>query len=179
VGHLVDAIAVAPDATNGWMTPPGLLAALGPFDLDPCANTPDQWDPGRVRRCIARPDDGLTAPWAGMVWVNPPYTDTARWMARLAGHGNGIALIFARTETGWFAEHVWGKASGLLFVKGRIRFIRVSNGSVAGHNAPAPSVLVAYGTEAAARLAACGIEGARVYGWERPYQPPAQEGLFA
>lgn len=65
--------------------------------------------------------------------------------------GGGIALVFARTETAAFHEHVWNKADAIYFLKGRIRFFNV-NGKIGG-SAPAPSVLVAYGDLAKARLA--------------------------
>lgn len=57
-----------------------------------------------------------------------------------------------------FFEEVWGKASGLMFLKGRISFYHVS-GEVASMNAGAPSVLVSYGEYDAAFLEHCGIPG--------------------
>lgn len=134
-----------------WLTPPGLISVLGPFDLDPCSPGERRpWD--TAANHYALPDDGLSLPWYGRVWLNPPYgRDTGKWLARLAEHGNGIALIFARTETETFFENVWNKADALLFFRGRIAFHHV-NGQKADMNAGAPSVLVAYGTENVAKL---------------------------
>jgi hypothetical protein len=48
-------------------------------------------------------------------------------MSRLAYHGNGIALVFARTETQWFTQSVWKQASGIFFFEGRLTFHTVGN----------------------------------------------------
>lgn len=84
--------------SNSWLTPPEIIAALGTFDLDPCACVGQPWSTAETH--LYPRDDGLSAPWVGRVWLNPPYGPaTARWLQRLARHGDGIALIFARTET--------------------------------------------------------------------------------
>jgi hypothetical protein len=109
---------------------------------------------------ISLPDDGLADAWEGRVWLNPPYgRDTARWLDRLASHGDGIALIFARTETDMFFEHVWKRAHALLFIRGRLTFCKPC-GTPADANGGAPSVLVAYGERNVQCLASCGIDGA-------------------
>lgn len=164
--------------TDVWLTPPSILAALGPFDLDPCAAPePRPW--ATARRHIALPDDGLTAEWRGRVWLNPPYSSQAVvWMRRLAAHAHGTALVFARTETSWFVDSVWRAATGLLFLHGRVTFLR-PDGSSASDNAGAPSVLVAYGKADADILRGCNLDGTYVEvppGSRRPveavnYQP--------
>ncbi len=89
--------------------------------------------------------------WSGLVWLNPPYgPDAAKWLRRLREHNNGFALLFARTETRMFFEWVWPYATSILFIRGRIRFCRPS-GEPAAHGG-APSVLIAYGPRADARL---------------------------
>lgn len=145
-------------STDEWWTPLHLIDPLGPFNLDPCAPVAA---PGRTgcRRWWTSDDDGLSRPWEGRVWCNPPYRDAGRWMARLADHGDGIGLVFARVETGWWHEHVWPRASGLLFIRGRVSFIRGEASQQAGHNAAAPSVLVAYGEHNWSALLASGIDG--------------------
>lgn len=140
-----------------WLTPPSLIEALGPFDLDPCAPVVRPWDTAARHYTIE--DDGLAQQWEGFVWMNPPYgTQTNHWLQRLAEHGNGVALIFARTETRMFFEHVWGKASAVLFLAGRLRFHYIT-GEKAAANSGAPSCLVAYGTTAVERLRHSGLHG--------------------
>lgn len=144
-----------------WLTPPEMIRALGPFDLDPCAAPePRPWP--TAARHIARPDDGLAADWGrGMVWLNPPYSrEAVRWLQKLSRHGNGIALVFARTETAWFWECVWRShtATAVMFLEGRIHFHR-ADGSRAAANAGAPSCIVSYGLDAAVRLPRSGLSG--------------------
>ncbi len=136
-----------------WLTPPAILEALGPFDLDPCAPENPPW--AMAKRHLTETEDGLASPWADdeFVWLNPPYgPQTWKWLSRLASHpAGGIALIFARTETAGFFDEVWGKAAAILFLEGRLFFHHV-DGTRAPHNSGAPSALVAYGREATQRL---------------------------
>lgn len=140
-----------------WLTPPHVLAALGVFDLDPCAApSPRPWP--TAARHIELPEDGLAAPWLGRVWCNPPYgAEAGRWLAKMAEHGDGVALVFARTETAMFHDQVWKRAHGVLFFRGRLAFCGPS-GKPAG-TAGAPSCLIAYGQRNADVLAACSLPG--------------------
>ena len=104
-----------------WLTPPYILEALGGFDLDPCAPEFRPWDMAKVHYC--KEQDGLSQKWFGRVWCNPPYgRQTFDWLKRLAEHKNGIALIFARTETKGFHSEVWRKAHSVFFFLGRLKF---------------------------------------------------------
>lgn len=142
--------------THDWLTPPEILTALGAFDIDPCASQYQPWKTAAQQFTIT--DDGLARKWVGRVWCNPPYGPHAeKFLKRMAEHGNGIALIFARTETKAFQEWCWRYADGMLFMAGRIKF-RLPGGGVSGP-AGAPSVLVAYGQENALILRASGIDG--------------------
>lgn len=145
-------------ATTTWLTPPEIIEALGPFDIDPCAApSPRPWDTAKCH--IELPDDGLVAEWDGMVWCNPPYgRETWAWLNRLSEHGSGIALIFARTETDGFVSSVWRRATAILFLHGRLHF-HLADGTRAKANSGAPSALIAYGEEAAQRLHDSGLEG--------------------
>jgi hypothetical protein len=151
--------------TTVWLTPPAVLDALGPFDLDPCAAPePRPWPTAATHYGLA--ENGLSKPWHGRVWLNPPYgaVTSVPFLRRMAAHGHGTALIFARTETALFCETVWGAATALLFLAGRLHFHR-PNGERAQANSGAPSVLVAYGDADAERLRSCGLPGAYVRGW--------------
>jgi hypothetical protein len=141
-----------------WLTPPELLASLGDFDLDPCAPVARPWDTAKYHYTIE--NDGFSQPWYGRVWLNPPYDHLAsKWLKKLATHGDGIALIFARTETKSFFEHVWGAATGLLFIKGRLQFYLPTGVRPTHTNCGGPSVLVAYGNRNHEALQAARIEG--------------------
>src|SRR5689334_16543556 len=113
-----------------WYTPSHVLEALGatselvkpkrpPFDIDPCAA------PARYRNrlpeiasqhlCVhdqfSSQGDGLTNDWgpdSKSVWLNPPYgREMDRWLKKMSEHSNGVALIFARTDTKAFQEYIW------------------------------------------------------------------------
>lgn len=141
-----------------WLTPKAWIDVLGPFDLDPCAcPEPRPW--ATAERMIAPPDDGLEAKWEGRVYVNPPFGRADEFMRRLARHGDGVALVAARTETDWWFESVWSRATGILFVRGRVRFDHAVGGP-SRWDFPGPIALVAYGEDNARRLLGAGIRGA-------------------
>ena len=144
-----------PRRTRIWLTPLSMVRALGSFDLDPCGHA--DWPTAALR--IYPPEDGLSLDWYGRCFVNPPYgPDTSKWIKKLAFHGNGIALIFARTETKIFFPWVWDRADGVLFLKGRINFY-LPNGMRSRQNAGGPSVLIGYGLANAQALKDSGLKG--------------------
>lgn len=142
---------------NEWLTPPSILRALGPFDLDPCAPEVRPWQMAETHYWQA----GLERAWFGRVWCNPPYApNLSKWLAKLAAHRNGTALTFARTETRAFQRFVFPVATAMLFIAGRLKFHRVDG--TEGGCAAAPSVLIAYDESNAERLESSGIAGAFV-----------------
>ena len=147
--------------TDVWLTPPAIIEALGgpdSFDLDPCSLQDRPWPTARNHLTVE--DNGLLRAWYGRIWCNPPYSVSLvrRFLARMAEHGQGVALIFARTETDHFHRFVWGAASSVLFLRGRINF-HLPDGQRAGKNGGAPSVLISYGDEDRDILAAAPIDG--------------------
>jgi phage N-6-adenine-methyltransferase len=152
-----DGLTRSDGGSDEWLTPPELLRALGSFDLDPCSPGDRRpWD--TASQHYSAEDDGLRQPWSGRVWLNPPYSHVGVWLSRLAEHGTGTALIFARTETRTFFEQVWERADAVLFLRGRLSFCHV-DGRRAKANAGAPSVLVAYGQTDAQTLQTCDLAG--------------------
>ena len=141
-----------------WLTPPDIIKALGPFDLDPCSPVDRPWDMAKSH--YTELDNGLLLPWHGRVWLNPPYgtKETPPWLNKLCLHGNGIALIFGRTETDMFFRYVWSEADAILFIKGRLHFYN-EQGERAKSNSGAPSVLIAYGENNVHSLKESGIKG--------------------
>lgn len=141
-----------------WLTPPEIINSLGKFDLDPCAPVQRPWP--TAGHHYTTEDDGLKQDWFGRVWLNPPYDRRVidMWMEKIATHGNGIALIFARTETTTFQNQVFGHASSIFFMKGRITFYKVT-GERGESNGGAPSVLIAYGDRNSQAISDSGLEG--------------------
>ena len=143
------------DKTAGhdeWLTPPDIIQALAPFDLDPCAPIIRPWDTAKQHFTVL--EDGLSQEWGGhnFVWLNPPYgKETGRWIQKLARHNNGIALIFARTDTKTWQQDIFPKATAILFLAGRLTFYTVK-GVKGKDTAGAPSALIAYGKQAGERL---------------------------
>jgi hypothetical protein len=133
-----------------WLTPPTILHAIGQIDLDPCAPINAPWP--TATKHYTKLDDGLKQPWDGFVFCNPPYGDgLGDWLQKCAEHGNCIALVFARTETKAFQNWVFPKASGILFLAGRISFYTLE-GTKAG-TPGSPSLLISYGSNGLDRLA--------------------------
>lgn len=150
---------------DDWVTPPAVIDALGPFDLDPACPDHMPWPTASTMWASG----GLERPWHGLVWLNPPYSSVGEWMTKLADHGNGIAMIFARVETSWWFDAVWGRATAIAFPKGRFTF-HYPDGSRPVGNSGAPSAFVAYGNRAAAQLQAglSGLGGQSTFisGWD-------------
>lgn len=127
-----------------WYTPPWIFEELGlEFDLDPChPKLKLPWLPAKHTYTID--DDGLSKPWVGNVWMNPPYGKfTYAWMKKMHCHRQGIALVFSRTDCKWYHDFV-AKSDAILFLKGRIRFVD-GNGKTGGSGAGSGSMLVAWG----------------------------------
>lgn len=147
--------------SDTWLTPPDIIERLGTFDLDPCCPAIMPW----VTANTMLHAGSVPRDWNGRVWLNPPYSrEASKWLKRISDHGNGIALIFARTETRWFRDYVWSKASGILFISGRIHF-HLADGSRAKANAGAPSCLVSYGINNLNSLRESNIAGYVVSDW--------------
>jgi phage N-6-adenine-methyltransferase len=137
---------------QAWSTPTELLSVLYRvyrFDLDPCSPRKDGPVKARVR--FTADDDGLTLPWHGVVFCNPPYGRTiARWIAKArsefeTGNAKGVVLLIpARTDTSYWHAHI-SKASLVYFLKGRLRFGSSNKQSA---SAPFASALVVWGADA-------------------------------
>jgi hypothetical protein len=134
-----------------WYTPQWIFDELGlTFDLDPCAPPGGvPWIP--AKQVYSLPQDGLSLPWHGRVWLNPPYgKHTKQWLGKMAEHGNGVALVFARTDCEWFHRYA-ASATALRFMAGRIKFVD-GLGVTSNNGAGAGSMLIAWGAECAQAL---------------------------
>lgn len=133
---------------NLWETPQWLATALseavGGFDLDPCSATADRRKARiKARVLLTEQDDGLTVPWRGKVFVNPPYSrSVGHWVRKCREAGEKgclvVALIPARPDTAYWHDEVVGLADVFMF-RGRLKF------SDAQKAAPFPSAAVVWG----------------------------------
>lgn len=139
-----------------WATPAWIFEMLGlHFALDPC-HPPESSGPLPVDNYVdawyTEQEDGLKSPWpfGGKVFMNPPYNQqTQHWLRKMCDHNNGIALVFARTDTKWYRDSAL-KADAILYLKTRIKFIDVNpdkDTNKAGNGAGAGSMLIAWGDE--------------------------------
>lgn len=137
--------------TNTWLTPLWIIEELGKFDFDPCGFNGHK----TAKQILFPPTNGLNEQWFGRVWLNPPYgKETGIWLEKLSQHGNGIALVFGRTETTWFQS---AKADLIFTIKGRIKFLKpdFTEATNAGHG----SILLAYGRKNAGAILSSNLEG--------------------
>lgn len=145
------------NTSDEWYTPPTIFTKFGHFDLDPCAASEPLWKIADTNYTAS--DDGLSKPWHGRVWLNPPYSRPLleRFVEKLADHGNGIALLFNRCDCKLFQDVIFKEADGILFIKGRLKFFSPDG----KQNGPAGcgSVLIAFGANNAEILNTCNIDG--------------------
>jgi DNA N-6-adenine-methyltransferase (Dam) len=88
--------------TDDWFTPPWVFTAAAlMFDLDVAAPVNPALRTCPAARYYTAADDGLTAPWVGLVWMNPPYSKATPWVERWAAHPTGMALLPALPEVAW------------------------------------------------------------------------------
>lgn len=138
--------------TVEWYTPPSIFEALDiVFDLDAAS-------PGfnncftPAKNCVVYDDgsgtvdylgtvsdkgdtffgDALDMDWWGNVWCNPPYDrNMMAWVQKMADHGKGIMLVFARTDAKW-AQAALESCDAVCFIAGRVKFIDSTTGEPGG-----------------------------------------------
>ena len=78
--------------TDERYTPAWIFTALGDsFDLD-AERRPLGISQVPTAAVWTKEDDGLTQPWHGFIWCNPPFSNATAWADRFIAHGNGIWL---------------------------------------------------------------------------------------
>ena len=110
--------------SDDYYTPSFVFERMGiEFDLDVCAPPGGiPWVPAARHYTLA--DDGLSSPWVGRVWMNPPYSDVTPWWGRFTAHRNGVALL-PMAKSHW-VNRVWDEADGVVIGEqgGEMHFIR-------------------------------------------------------
>jgi site-specific DNA-methyltransferase (adenine-specific) len=129
-------------ATDEWETPAELFGELdrifGGFTLDPCATAAN----AKCARYFTRADDGLSQPWSGKVFMNPPYgRPIGQWVKKAWSESLSGALVVcllpARVDTRWWHEYAGN--GHVYFLRGRLKFGSSVN------SAPFPSAIVTFG----------------------------------
>lgn len=114
--------------TVEWYTPPAIIelarTVLGGIDLDPASNdTAQRWIQAQTYYTADTP---LQAPWAGRVWLNPPFDDTPAWVARLEREfmrgdvSAAILLVNSAPGYAWW-EDLWRRRP-VCMLRERLRF---------------------------------------------------------
>lgn len=141
--------------TNSLLTPRVVLDAVldvfGEIDLDPCAEKNGARANVPARKHFTSREDGLSRPWRGRIFLNPPYgAAVGEWCRRLmAAYRSGevteaIVLLASRPDARWFRLF---DSAPVCFVKGRLKFSEGKSG------APFPSAIFYLGTKHRARFA--------------------------
>lgn len=131
-------------ATPEWATPRALFDALDAefrFTIDACA-VPEN---AKCRLFYSPEDDGLSQPWHGRVWCNPPYgRGIGAWIKKAWGSAQAgatvVLLIPSRTDTAWW--HDYCARGEVRFLRGRVKFERTYGGK--SESAPFPSAIVVF-----------------------------------
>lgn len=130
-----------------WGTPLSLFKywdeLYGPFDLDPATGA---GNPLGTPVFYTKTDDGLSKPWKGKVYCNPPYgRGITNWVKKANDEvacGNAVRVVMllpARTDTAWFHDHILHNPQAQVkFMRGRVVFEGAKN------SAPFPSMLVIF-----------------------------------
>ena len=144
------------NASDEWYTPREIIEALGEFDLDPCA--PMHLFAYRKNH-VQQAGQWSYTKLGGRIWLNPPYSKPLIWqfVEKLAEHGNGIALLFNRCDSNKFQDIIFTKATGMMFLRNRIKFFRPDG--TRGDSPGCGSVLIAFGRENAEILRNCSLQG--------------------
>lgn len=130
-------------ATNEWATPQDFYNILNKefnFTLDPCATKQN----AKCSRYFTIDDDGLKQDWSkDVVFMNPPYgREIKDWVEKAYRESiKGaivVCLIPARTDTRYWHDWIFNKASEIRFVKGRLKFGGEKN------SAPFPSAVIVF-----------------------------------
>ena len=131
-------------ATDNWSTPQDFFDKLNDefhFTLDVCADETNH----KCEHYYTKEIDGLSRPWIGTIWCNPPYgRKIGEWVRRAhfsshIGSATVVMLLPARTDTRWFHEYIYNKPNTeIRFIKGRLKFGGCKN------SAPFPSMVVIF-----------------------------------
>lgn len=141
--------------SDDYYTPRWVFDAMGiDFDLDVAAPPGGvEWVP--AARHFTMADDGLSQPWVGRVWMNPPYGNVDPWWDRFAAHGQGVALL-PTAKSLWF-DRVWRDADAVVVPQGGGEMFFVKPGRDKPLRIWFPVILAAFGDECIEAIARLGV----------------------
>jgi hypothetical protein len=153
-----DAFAVTSD---DCYTPRWVFDAMGlEFDLDVAAPPGGPWHVP-AKRWYTAEDDGLTSPWDGLVWCNPPYSRMKDWAPLWLAHPTGVLMGLATSRHSTLGP-ITAAAEAVYF--GTVYFTRPDGTELKFGWTPIFVAFRGVGTEPAERLAAADPYGAVLYG---------------
>lgn len=131
------AVSADPDYDGDeWYTPTEYIEAarqlMGGIDLDPASSAEAQ-EIVKAGAYFTKRDDGLSQPWMGCVWLNPPYSTPAIkfFVAKLISEyqiGNvteAVILTNNSSDTAWFHDLL--SRFPACFTRGRVQFWRANH----------------------------------------------------
>jgi len=122
---------------DDWYTPeeymPCIRAALGGrIDLDPASHVIAN-QLVEASKFFTRDQNGLTQPWAGRVYLNPPFSSWPQWVTKVLSEASGLEAIVmlgaARTLTAQYFEPLLRRADAFCVISGRIPFWGIATAS--------------------------------------------------
>lgn len=130
--------------SDDYYTPPWVFERMNiDFDLD-VASPPGGIDWIPAKQYFTIEDDGLSQPWHGRVWMNPPYSNPKPWIERFIQHANGITLV-PMTRGHWFNDLWKSDASFVIPDQKETLFKFVRDNKLTGIFMPV--VFIAFGQE--------------------------------
>lgn len=134
------------NSENTWFTPKWILEGLGKFDLDPCTMSNRPFDTAEKHVCRDTGACGLSTPWFGRVWLNPPYgEEIGPFIDKFIAHRKGVMLVFARMGSPGIQKLI-SSGAYFFFIRNRVRFID-KDGVMAKYNPGADSCLIFFNRE--------------------------------
>jgi hypothetical protein len=135
--------------TVNWYTPSEVIelvrAVLGRIDLDPASDElPQAWINAKQQFTVC----GLSRPWGGKIFLNPPFDNSAVWVAKLIAEYESLnvseAILLVNSNLGykWY-ENLW-ISYPVCCARERIRFIKADG--TQGGQAKRGQTFVYFGT---------------------------------
>lgn len=137
--------------SDDYYTPAWVFERMGiTFDLDVCAPPSGiPWIP--ATKYYTKADDGLSAPWVGRVWMNPPYSESTPWVARFLEHRHGVCLM-PWAKSAW-TNRLWAEAEAVACPEAWFNF----TGGPSGGSISSPVFFAAFGDECVDAISRLGV----------------------